>query len=37
MLSIALVAAVGYFLFSDSIRKRELQEIRRLERKLSSL
>ena len=37
MISIALVAAVGYFLFADSIRKREKQEIRRLERTLSSL
>ena len=37
MISIALVAAVGFFLFSDSIRKREKQEIRRLQRKLSTL
>ena len=37
MISIALVAAVGFFLFSDSIRKRERQELRRLQRTLSSL
>ena len=37
MISIALVAALGFFLFSDSIRKREKQELLRLQRKLSSL
>jgi hypothetical protein len=37
MISIVLVAAVSYFLFSDSIRKHEKQEIRRLQRNLSAL
>lgn len=37
MLSIALVAAVGLYLFSDSIRKREKQEMKRLQKTLYSL
>jgi len=37
MLSIALVAIVGVYLFSDSIRKREKQEMKRLRKTLYTL
>ncbi len=37
MISIALVAAIGFFFFSDSLRKREKQEMKRLRKTLYSL
>ncbi len=37
MISIALVAAIGLYLFSDSLRKREKQEMKRLRKTLYSL
>jgi type II secretory pathway pseudopilin PulG len=37
MISIAFVAAIGLYLFSGSIRKREKQEMKRLRKTLYSL